>query len=46
MTPEDFPSDSFRAIPLNRAPELPTGRDTKPQSNPAVCNDEQSHEAS
>jgi hypothetical protein len=46
MTPEDFPSDPFRAIPLNRAPELPTGRDTKPRGRPAVCNDEQSHEAS
>ena len=40
MTPEDLPSDPFRTIPLNRAPELSTGRDTKPRDSPAVCDNE------
>ena len=46
MTPEDLPSDSFRAIPLNRTTELPAGGDTEPRGGPAVYNDEQCHEAS
>ena len=34
MTPEDLPSEPFGAIPLNRATEFPTGRDTKPRRRP------------